>query len=446
MKAYKALIEPLVSPRSRERVGLLRKRWQSLDAQLKFPQQVAGVTHVACGATHGVMEKCNFACTSCYLTDIANYTAPLPFEAVKAQLDALRAHLGPEGKAQITAGEVTLLPVGTLGRIVAYARAIGLDPMLMTNGQRLLDIPSYLHQLVAEHGLEKIAIHIDTTQKGRRELRLGMSEADLNPVRDRFAALLKVVRERTGVEVKAAHTVTVSNRNLDGVADVMAWMLDNLDAFRMVSFQPVAAVGRTSDPRAEMSLDEVWDRVCEGAGQRLNRHAMYFGHPSCNIVTPLLVVSFGRHRYIVEAVREGKRWDLAAFGRVARHSRGFVTVHATPMRAILGIISLALRNPSLSVELPFYALYRLWGIRRWLVPFLLHVITFRRPTVRPLAIVIHKFMSPDELETPLGRERLDACVFKVPVDGRMVSMCELNATPLRRDLNRRLQTQTVEGG
>jgi hypothetical protein len=45
-------------------------------------------------------------------------------------------------------------------------------------------------------------------------------------------------------------------------------------------------------------------------------------------------------------------------------------------------------------------------------------------------------MSPDELATPLGRERLEACVFRLPVEGRMVSMCELNATDLRLRLNR----------
>lgn len=162
-------------------------------------------------------------------------------------------------------------------------------------------------------------------------------------------------------------------------------------------------------------------------------------------MVPLLVVSLAGHRHIVEAVREGKTWDLAFFGRVVRHVGGFVTVHVTPMRALLSIFSLAMRNPSLALELPLYALYRLWGVRRWCLPFALHLVTFRRPTVRPLAIVVHKFMSPDELETPLGRERLHACVFKVPVDGRMVSMCELNATPLRETLNRRLQTQAADG-
>ncbi|MBD3867341.1 MAG: hypothetical protein IFK94_04365 [Acidobacteria bacterium] len=45
-------------------------------------------------------------------------------------------------------------------------------------------------------------------------------------------------------------------------------------------------------------------------------------------------------------------------------------------------------------------------------------------------------MNGDELETPEGRERLDACVFRVPVDGRLVSMCEMNATSLRLEQNR----------
>ena len=43
-------------------------------------------------------------------------------------------------------------------------------------------------------------------------------------------------------------------------------------------------------------------------------------------------------------------------------------------------------------------------------------------------------MSPEELETPLGRERLKACTFQVPVADSMIPMCELNATGLRSKL------------
>ena len=40
-------------------------------------------------------------------------------------------------------------------------------------------------------------------------------------------------------------------------------------------------------------------------------------------------------------------------------------------------------------------------------------------------------MNYNELETPLGKERLDLCIFKVPIDGALVSMCELNASGIR---------------
>ena len=51
----------------------------------------------------------------------------------------------------------------------------------------------------------------------------------------------------------------------------------------------------------------------------------------------------------------------------------------------------------------------------------------RRARVGYFNIVSHHFMSASELETPEGRERLDLCVFKVPVGDQFVSMCELNS-------------------
>jgi len=102
----------------------------------------------------------------------------------------------------------------------------------------------------------------------------------------------------------------------------------------------------------------------------------------------------------------------------------------------LGLIRLAatmlLRAPLFIAELAAYSLYRLWDTRSWLGRALGHL--FRRGglRVRPLAIIVHKFMNPEELDTPLGRERLDACVLRLPVNGRMVPMCEMHATDLRR--------------
>ena len=131
-------------PREPERVRLNRERWASLTDGLRVAEQAAGRGYVSCGATHGVMERCDFGCTSCYLSDMANATPPLSFAEVCKQLDELRSVLGPAGKTQITSGEVTLLPVHDLGRIVRYARRIGLDPMVMTHGQRFAEEPDYL--------------------------------------------------------------------------------------------------------------------------------------------------------------------------------------------------------------------------------------------------------------------------------------------------------------
>ncbi|MEE9217838.1 MAG: radical SAM protein, partial [Acidobacteriota bacterium] len=390
--------------------------------------------------THGVMERCNLACTSCYLTDIANATRPLPFAEVRQQLDRLRRFLGPAGKAQITSGEVTLLPVEQLGRIVAYARAIGLDPMVMSNGVRFIESPGYLATLMRVYGLEKISIHIDTTQRGRKGLREGATEEEIHPIRERFAALIRDLRARTGRKLHAAHTLTVTRENYDQIPAIMRWVLDNADAFRMVSFQPTAEIGRTHNRRIDgLTLDAVWQKVCAGAGRSLNRHAVHFGHPECNILSTMLVASFGGRHEIIETVRRDNRWDLRMMRRILDEFGGFRARASGPIERAVRLISMLLQNPGFLLEAPLYGLYRLWGIRAWLPAALAHLLAFRAVRLRPLVVVVHKFMSRDELETPLGRERLQACSFKLPVNGKMVSMCEMNATPLRRELNHTLR-------
>jgi len=425
------------NPRSSERRELCRQRWQSLAEELRTPQQAAGRVHVACGATHGVLERCDFACTACYLTPIANRTPKLPFRRVREQLDALRRHLGPMAKVQITSGEVTLLEPRELGRIVAYANQIGLDPMVMTNGQRFTDAPEYLPTLVRDHGLRKVSIHVDVTQRGRRDTREGKGEAALRPVRDRFAALIRRTRRETGRRIDAAHTVTVTAENLDEVPEVLDWALENHDAFRMLSFQPVAEIGRTRDRRgSRVSLDTVWSRVREALGRPLNRDALHFGHPACNIVCPLFVVAIGARHRIVECVPEGDRRARDLLGRLLDAVGGLDPLGHDFGRGIIRVGSILARNPGLLASAAIYGLIRAWRERRLLGSILAGLALLRPIRIRPWILVVHGFMNREELSTPLGRDRLEACVFRVPVDGRMVSMCELNATDLRLRMNR----------
>jgi hypothetical protein len=54
-----------------------------------------------------------------------------------------------------------------------------------------------------------------------------------------------------------------------------------------------------------------------------------------------------------------------------------------------------------------------------------------RARVDYLNIVSHHFMSRTELLTPRGRERVDLCVFKVPIGDERVSMCAVNTLGVR---------------
>jgi hypothetical protein len=432
----RGLWQDLREPWSSERRELCRRRWATLPSGLRTAQQAAGRAHVACGATQGVLERCDFACTACYLTTVANRTPRLPFSRVREQLDTLRHSLGPMGKVQITSGEVTLLEPHELGRIVAYARRIGLDPMVMTNGQRFTRMPDYLPSLVRDHGLRKVAIHVDSTQRGRRGVRPVGSEASLRPVRDRFAALIRRTRKETGHRLDAAHTVTVTEGNLDQIPEILRWALDNHDAFRMVSFQPVAEIGRTRDHRGpRVSLDAVWSRVCDTIGP-LNRGALQFGHPACNIVCPLFVVSVGNRLEVVECVPEGDRWGQELLGRLLDAAGGLDPIGGNVGRGIAKLVSVMARNPRLLGSAMAYGLTRAWRQKHVVRSVVTGLALLRRVRVRPWILVVHEFMNREELTTPLGQERLDACVFRVPVNGRLVSMCELNATDLRLELNR----------
>src|SRR5207245_3277722 len=125
----------------------------------------------------------------------------------------------------------------------------------------------------------EIPLHIDTTMRGRRDgYARATTEAELDGLRAEFADLIRSARRRTGRRLEAASTVTVTRRNLDEVPGIVRWFLRNADAFKMVSFQPLAAVGRT-DPRLEgVDPDDLWQRIAEGADNpELHRGAGFLG-------------------------------------------------------------------------------------------------------------------------------------------------------------------------
>ena len=423
------MLAGLLKPKNTERLKLLRERRSLLPDHAQKPSQALGSYSLGCGATHGIYEACNFGCTACYLGKNANRQPAMPFEEVYQQLVMLRKHLGPTGNVQITSGEVTLLPVEDLLRIVKAAINLELSPMVMTHGDVFLHHPGYLAKLVQEGGLRKLSIHVDTTQRGRKGIVVPRSEDDLNQVRDAMAAMLRETAVATGKRLKAATTLTVNGQNLPQLPGIVSWFLNNLDAFRMLSLQPQAKTGRTQKGRGPDAAS-VWSVLEEALGRELNPWPMTMGHQACNRMAFLVAIEAGNHRQIVELVRKGNRRDQDIMTSFLHHFEGVLFNDRPTLSSLSAVLGVLIRKPRLIRQLLSYAAIRLWHERKR-AGFVTKAFLSGRLRIRPFAMVVHAFMSTDELDSPLGKERLAACAFKVPLGDRMVSMCEMNGSGLR---------------
>ncbi len=290
MSALSSLWMASREPLRRDSRDALSRAFASLPAPFRGPRQFLGRQYAGCGATIGAMPRCDFACRGCYLGEGANRIPALPIDAIEQQLDELRAWLGHGGNVQLTDGEVALRPFHEVTRLIRYARRIGLVPMLMTHGEGIRRSPDLLDRWMTEAGLTEISIHIDTTQRGRRDpaYRRAIPEKDLHPLRDEFAQLIRGARRRTGLPLAAATTVTVSQENLPEVAEIVGWVARNADAFKMVSFQPLAPVGRTEADLEGVSPDALWQEMASGLqGRQTSFEALAssfgaMGHPDCS--------------------------------------------------------------------------------------------------------------------------------------------------------------------
>ena len=300
-RMMRRLVGNFVSPSaSMETKNLLRNAREALSEQFKTDNQFLGHQYAGCGATIGVMPRCDFACRGCYLGREANRIPPESVAGIERQLRTIRDWLGEGGNVQITDGEATLRPIDEIVEIIQYARDIGLVPMLMSHGDTFLKSPGMLKRLMQEAGLTELSIHIDTTQRGRskRAYRYAESEQQLMPLRDEFARMIRTLRMATGRTLEVAMTFTVTDENISDIPEVVRWMSRNADAFKMVSFQPVAQVGRTEKQLGEsLTVDKLWARIAEGlygdkdSATELMLHQKFFGHPECTRFVQGVVVA-----------------------------------------------------------------------------------------------------------------------------------------------------------
>ncbi|HEY2296025.1 MAG TPA: radical SAM protein [Thermoanaerobaculia bacterium] len=424
-------------PAAPEKRALLAQRWAGLDPALRLPGQGLGQQATGCGATIGIQPRCDFACTGCYLGHEANEVPALPTAAVLRQLDELRRWLGPKSNVQITDGEVTLRPVEELIGILRYARSIGVIPMVMTHGDAFRRRPGLLERLMTEGGLTEMSIHIDITQRGRDGYKAPRSELELMPLREEFAALVREARRRTGRPLRAAMTLTVTQESLPQISDVVRWLVRNRDAFSLVSFQPLAQVGRTRRSQRGVTVTDLWREVSlgtEGFGLSLDDTGpMHFGHTECTRLVSLVALQRGEEEpRLFRAIRNQPE-DVAVMREFFAQGLGGVAFRDDdPLERTARFLGMVRAAPG----------WMLGRARRWVdarsraeagMPLsrLLFDGLLGRLRIDSLTLTSHHFMSPAEIQTPTGEERLAACVFRLPYQGRMVPMCQMNAEGVR---------------
>jgi len=427
----------LRDPATAEKRRILADRWAGLDPALHLPGQGLGQKATGCGATIGIQPRCDFACTGCYLGHEANHIPALSTAAILRQLDEMRQWLGPKSNVQITDGEVTLRPVDELVETLSYARSIGVIPMVMTHGDNFRRQPGLLERLMVEGGLTEVSIHVDITQRGRDGHKAPKSELELMGLREEFAGIVREARRRTGRTLRAAMTLTVTQENLPQIPDVVRWLIHNRDAFSLVSFQPLAQVGRTRKSQHGVTADELWAEIgkatadfglsFQGAGP------MHFGHTDCTRFVPLLTLERpGGDLRAYQFIRNEPE-DVAIMAEFfSRGLGGMAFRDDRPLEMVGRALGFARTDPR----------WLLGRVRRWAAARFrteagmslgrLLVDSLRgRVRLGGFTLTSHHFMNPAELQTEVGQARLAACVFRLPYKGEMVPMCQMNADGVR---------------
>ena len=206
--------------------------------------------------------------------------------------------------------------------------------------------------------------------------------------------------------------------------------------FSMMSFQPAAFIGdnrRWKEDFSEVSIDDVWERIEEGAGQKLPWQATQFGDPRCNRTT---VGVWADQRFAPLLDPENAK-DLAARDRFLDHFGGMIFGDIAPGLLTIKILRALARHP---LDIPpligllTRVICRAGGVRSVLRAVHRGKLSFK-------TFVVHNFMDAEQVapawalmeqgiesDDPLlkeTQERLGSCMYAMshPEDGRLVPAC-----------------------
>src|SRR6185295_2718977 len=196
---------------------------------------------------------------------------------------------------------------------------------------------------------------------------------------------------------------------------------------------------------------ELWAEVAKATadyGLQLTEEGsaepLHFGHPACTRFVPLLAVERpGEAPKLIQLIRPLPE-DVKIVERFFASKMGGAAFRDdTGVEAAARAIGLVSSAPG----------WFLGPVRRWLkerareelgTTLLGLGLDRLRGAVRidSLTLTSHHFMAPAELQTELGKQRLAACVFRLPHKGDMVPMCQMNAAGQRDTFYQEI----IEGG
>ncbi len=149
------------------REQLLAKAWDRM-SNIDSSNQVLGrIQVIGCVAVE-ITQKCNLDCILCYPSEHSQSVRDIPIAEVYRRLDSVVENYGTGTHVQITGGDPTLRKHTELVEIVRYARSLGLNPALFTNG---VGATATLLQKLAKSGLKDIALSCgyNSTSRGLRK-------------------------------------------------------------------------------------------------------------------------------------------------------------------------------------------------------------------------------------------------------------------------------------
>lgn len=426
-----------VHPESR---ATMQARWAALPDHVKTPNQLLGRGAVGCEGTHGVFPKCNLTCSPCYHSAEANQVrvdGAHTLREVTRQMEYLRSVRGPRAHAQLIGGEVSLLDPDDHAAALHAMRANGREPMSMTHGD--FDYAYLLAVVLGPDGKPRFdrvsfAAHFDSLMRGRRGAVRPRSEAELEPFRLKFTEMFTDLRRDYGVDFYLAHNMTVTPSNLGEVAEVTASVLPM--PYNMLSFQPAAFMGddrRWKEDFDEVSIDDVWEQIETGAGQKLPWQGTQFGDPRCNRYTT--GVSAGGTFAV--AIDPADPADIAARDRLLDHHGGMFFGGQPRSFLVVRVLRAAFSHPgdvAVLAGLGRRIIRRAGGIRAvWRA--------WRSKNLSVKTFVVHNFMDSevvapawalmeqgevsDDPAVREAQERLGACMYTMahPQTGQLVPAC-----------------------